>query len=137
MALAVALSAPFVVQVLAGSGGRPAAPVLQIQAIALASTFLTMAGGFVLLSLRRHTALLVANGGVLVANVVLTLVLVHADQAQGAAIAAVVAETCLSVGLLIALMHANVSRIRVPALIVVVVAGLAGASPLLIATCLR
>ena len=62
--------------------------------------------------MRRHTILLVANGGALLANVVLTLVLVEAAQAQGAAIAAAVAESCLSIRLLIALMRANVSRIR-------------------------
>ena len=132
LALIVALSAPWVVSVLAGPTGAPAGAVLQIQAIALAATFLTMAGGFIFLSLRRHTILLVANGGALVANVVLTLVLVNADQAQGGAIAAAVAETSLSIGLLIALVRADVTRIDVPALLVVVAAGLAGAAPLLV-----
>jgi O-antigen/teichoic acid export membrane protein len=132
LALGVALSAPWVVRVLAGPTGAPAGPVLQIQAIALAATFLTMACGFIFLSLRRHTLLLVANGGALLANVVLTLVLVKADQAQGGAIAAAVAESLLAVGLLIALLRADVSRIRVPALLTVVLAGLAGASPLLV-----
>jgi O-antigen/teichoic acid export membrane protein len=132
LALAVALTAPWVVRLLAGSAGALAAPVLQIQTIALAATFLTMACGFVFLSLRQHTILLVANGGALLSNVVLTLLLVKADQAQGAAIAAAVAESCLSIGLLVALMRAKVSRIRIPSLIIVLAAGLAGASPLLI-----
>ena len=132
LALGVALSAPWVVRLLAGPSGAPAAPVLQIQAIALAATFLTMACGFIFLSLRRHTILLIANGGALLVNVVLTIVLVNADQAQGGAVAAAVAETSLSIGLLIALLRANVTRIGVPALLVVVVAGLAGAAPLLV-----
>ena len=132
LALGVALSAPWVVRLLAGPSGAPAAPVLQIQAIALAATFLTMACGFIFLSLRRHTILLIANGGALLVNVVLTIVLVNADQAQGGAVAAAVAETSLAIGLLIALLRANVTRIGVPALLVVVVAGLAGAAPLLV-----
>ncbi len=132
LALGVALSAPWVVRVLAGPSGAPAGPVLQIQAIALAATFLTMACGFIFLALRRHTILLVANGGALLANIVLTLVLVKADEAQGGAIAAAVAETSLAIGLLIALLRADVSRIRVPALLIVVLAGLAGAAPLLV-----
>jgi O-antigen/teichoic acid export membrane protein len=132
LGLGVALSAPWVVEVLAGPAGAPAGPVLQIQAIGSAATFLTMACGFVFLSLRRHTILLVANGGALVANIVLTLVLVHADQARGGAIAAAGAETCLAIGLLIALMRAQVSRIRVAPLLITLAAGLAGASPLLV-----
>ena len=40
----------------------PSVGVLQIQAWMLIGTFLAVAMGFVLLSLRRHTALLVANG---------------------------------------------------------------------------
>lgn len=132
LALAVALSAPFVIDVLAGSAGTPAVPVLEIQAIAIAATFLTMAGGFVLLSLRRHTALLLANGGALLVNIVLTLVLVHADQAQGAAIAAVLAETALSVGQLVLLLRARIARIRLGNLLLIAVAGAAGALPLLI-----
>ncbi|MGZ4168471.1 MAG: oligosaccharide flippase family protein [Solirubrobacteraceae bacterium] len=132
LALVVALSAPWIVRVLAGPSGAPAGPVLQIQAIALAATFLTMACGFVFLSLRRHTLLLVANVAALLGNVILTLVLVQTDQAQGAAVAAAVAESCLSIGLLIALLRAKVSRIRVPALLVVVAAGLVSAAPLLI-----
>jgi hypothetical protein len=64
---------------------------------------------------------------------VLTLVLVTADEAQGGAIAAAVAESLLAVGLLIALLRAHVTRIGVPALLIVVLAGLAGAAPLLVA----
>lgn len=132
LALAVVLSAPFVIEVLAGTAGAPAAAVLQIQAIALASTFLTMAGGFVLLSMRRHGALLIANGGALLANIVLTVILVHIDEARGAAVAAVLAETALALGQLGLLIRSQIAPVRPTHLLMIVTAGIAGASPLLI-----
>jgi O-antigen/teichoic acid export membrane protein len=132
LALAVALSAPFVIDVLAGPAGKPAGPVLQIQAIALAATFLTTAGGFLLLSLRRHMALLITNGGALALNLALTLVLVHTDQAQGGAIAGVLAETALAIALILVIVRAQAVRIHVARLAAVAAAGLAGAIPLLV-----
>jgi O-antigen/teichoic acid export membrane protein len=132
LGLVVALSAPVLIDVLAGPSAAPAAPVLQIQAIALTATFLTTAGGFVLLSLRRHMTLLVANGGALLANLVLTLLLVPTDQAQGGAIAGVLAESALSLSLLVVMMRAGVARIRVINLMALAIAGLAGATPLLV-----
>jgi O-antigen/teichoic acid export membrane protein len=130
--LAVVLSAPFIIEVLAGASGKPATAVLQIQGLALVATFLSMATGFVLLSTRRHTALLVANGGALLANVVLTLILVPVWQARGAAIAAVVAESCLALGQLTLVLRDGSGRVNVAALPAIAAAGLVGASPLLI-----
>jgi len=132
LVLVVVLSAPFVIDVLAGARGAPAAPVLQIQGVALIATFLASAAGFPLLSLRRHGALLVANGGALLANVVLTLILVPVDQARGAAIAAVVAESCLAVGQLVLLLRLRRVRMPLSGPVAVALAGLAGASPLLV-----
>jgi Na+-driven multidrug efflux pump len=77
--------------------------------------------------------LLIANGGALLANIVLTLVLVPISQARGAAIAAVASETCLSFGLLAVLLSTRTARVRLASIPAVVVAGLAGASPLLVA----
>ena len=130
--LVVVLSAPFVIDVLAGAHGAPAAPVLQIQGLALVATFLGAASGFMLLSLRRHRALLVANGGALLANVALTLILVPVDQARGAAIAAVVAETCLAAAQLLVLRRMHVTRLRTAPMAGVVIAALVAAFPLLI-----
>ncbi len=130
--LAVVLTAPFIIEVLAGPQGAPAAPVLQIQGLALVATFLAMATGYVLLSTRHHTALLIANGGALLVNVVLTLVLVPISQARGAATAAVIAESCLAVGQLFLLMRDGHTQVRFSSLPVIALAGLAGASPLLI-----
>lgn len=132
MVLVVVLLAPFVIQVIAGAAGAPAVRVLQIQGLALVATFLAVATGFVLLSLRRHTALLIANGAALVTNVVLTLVLVPVDQARGAATAAVIAETCLAIGQLLLLQRVRGRLVRLRSLAVITVAGVAGAAPLLV-----
>jgi O-antigen/teichoic acid export membrane protein len=132
LVLVVVLSAPFVIDVLAGAAGAPAVPVLQIQGLALLATFVAMATGYPLLSLRRHSALLIANGGALAANIALTLVLVPIDQARGAAIAAVIAESCLAAGQLALLMRAGRIRLRLSAVRAIVIAGVAGAAPLLI-----
>jgi len=133
LVLVVVLSAPFVIAVLAGASGAPAVPVLQIQGLALVATFLAAASGYSLLSLRRHHALLIANSAALVANIALTLVLVPIDQARGAAIAAVIAESCLALGQLILLLSSGAVRMRLASLPAVAVAGLAGAAPLLVA----
>jgi O-antigen/teichoic acid export membrane protein len=132
LALGVVLSAPFVIAVLAGHKGAPAVPVLQIQGTALIGTFLAVATGFALLALRRHSALLIANGAALVTNLVLTLVLVPIDQAQGAAIAAVAAESALAIGQLLLLLRVRRTRLRVWPVIAIALGGLAGASMLLI-----
>lgn len=132
MALLVVLSAPFVIDVLAGAHGAPATPVLQIQGLALVATFLAAAAAYPLLSLRRHTALMVANGAALAMNAVLTLVLVPLDQAKGAAIAAVLAETCLAVGQVVLLVRSGETRLPFGSVPGVALAGAAGAAPLLL-----
>ncbi len=132
LVLTVVLLAPFVIRVLAGPSGAPAAAVLQIQGLALLATFLSVATGYALLSLRRHTALLIANGVALAANIALTLVLVPIDQARGAAIAAVIAESCLALGQLILLLREGILKVRIRPLVGITIAGLAGAAPLLV-----
>lgn len=132
LAVMVVLIAPFAVQVLAGNEGSPAAPVLQIQGLALAATFPSAATGYVLLSLRRHSALLTANSAALIANVVLTLILVPLAQAQGAAIAAVVAESCLAIGQTTLLVTAGQFRVHVVSLLTTAAACGAGVLPLFV-----
>lgn len=132
VALAVLLGAPFVIQVLAGPAGKPAVPVLQIQGTALIATFVAVATGFALLSLRNHMALLIANVAALIANVVLTIVLVPIAQAKGAAIAAVAAESLLALGQLVLLLRLRRTRLRITSVATVALAGVAGAAPLLV-----
>jgi O-antigen/teichoic acid export membrane protein len=132
MALLVVLSAPFVIEVLAGTRGAPATPVLQIQGLALIATFLATAAAYPLLALRRHAALLIANGAALVMNVVLTLVLVPLDRARGAAIAAVIAESCLAISQLVLLVRSRQAQLPLRSVPAVALAGAAGAAPLLL-----
>ena len=129
--LSVVLIAPFAIEVLAGHAGAPAAPVLQIQGLTLIATFLSLASGFALLSLRRHVALLVANCDALTANIVLTLVLIPVAQARGAAAAAAIAEGCLAAGQLALLGRASGIRLSGAAIRPVALASAAGALPLL------
>jgi O-antigen/teichoic acid export membrane protein len=132
LALVVVLSAPFVIEVLAGAKGAPAAPVLQIQGLALVATFVAAAAAYPLLSLRRHAALLIANGSALVMNVALTLALVPLDAARGAAIAAVIAESCLAIGQLALLQRSYQARLPLRSVPPVILAAAIGAAPLLV-----
>lgn len=126
LVLAVVLGAPFILEVLAPASGAPATPVLQIQAFALLATFTATASGFPLLALRRTTALLVGNSAALAANVALSLLLIPFLHAQGAAISAVVAESCLAIGQLAFLLRAAPITLRGSTLAVVLGAGLVG-----------
>jgi O-antigen/teichoic acid export membrane protein len=97
MAVGIGLGAGFATDVLGGADAEPAAEVLRIQGVAMVATFVAVACGYPLLSLRRNKEIMLANGAALLASVVLTLVLVPSLQARGAAIAAVSAETALAV----------------------------------------
>jgi len=96
LGLALALGSDFVVRVLAGSKGHPAATVLQIESLALVTQFVGSAFGYGLLALHRHRAILLNSAAGLIVSVVLTLVLVPELQARGAAIAFVVAEVVVA-----------------------------------------
>lgn len=130
--LALELGAPFVVDVLAPKGGGPIVPVLRIQSVALIATFVATASGYPLLSVRRHTALLVGNCSALAANVVLSLVLIPLAEARGAAISAVGAETCLAIGQLGFLLRSQRISVNVTTVSAAAVAGVAGAAAFLI-----
>jgi O-antigen/teichoic acid export membrane protein len=90
--------APFVIEVVAGPEFGPSAAVLRIQAVALLATFVGSTFLYALLTLHRHTALLVVTGGAFVVNVVLVALLLPAWGIEGAALATVVAELTLLVG---------------------------------------
>ena len=102
----VAIAEPAIV-FLAGEDYRGAAPVLQIQAVALIGVFLGQTWQLGLVSIRRQSALGWANGIALVLVVVLGLILVPAYGATGAAVAAVVAESVLAALLLVFLYRAR------------------------------
>ena len=96
LVLVLELAAPTIISVLAGSDSEPSVAVLRLQAPALLATFVAVAGGFSLLSLRRHRALLVANLAALASSVLLCIVLIPPYGARGAAVATTVAEVALA-----------------------------------------
>jgi O-antigen/teichoic acid export membrane protein len=130
--VAVVLLAPVAIQVLAGAAGTPAVAVLRLQSLALVATFIAMASAFPLLSLRCHREVLVSNLAALVANVVLTLVLVPVSGARGAAIAGVVAESCLALSQAAFLMRRVALEVDPLTLVATLAAGAIACLPLLL-----
>lgn len=96
LVLGVVIAAPTIISVLAGEAGEPSVEVLRIQAPALAATFVAVACGFPLLSLRRHRALLAANAAALAVSMVFCLTLIGPLGARGAALATTAAEVVLA-----------------------------------------
>jgi len=99
----VAVAEPAIV-FLAGDDFRGAAPVLQIQAVALIPVFLGQTWQLALVSIRRQSALAWATGTALVLVIALGLALIPTYGATGAAVAAVVAESVLAL-LLLGFLH--------------------------------
>jgi O-antigen/teichoic acid export membrane protein len=126
VALTLELGAPFAIQVLGGHAAAPAVPVLRIQGLAIMATFVAVACSFPLLSLRRYRNLLVANALGLVATLAVSLSLVPALHARGAAIATVAAELTLAGVAITALARAQ-PGLRLP-LDIIPMAFIAGAA---------
>jgi O-antigen/teichoic acid export membrane protein len=131
LVLAVVLGAPFIIAVLKDHAA-PAIPVLRIQALILLANFVSTASAFLLLSVRKHFALLVGNLTGLAVNIALSLLLIPSLHAQGAAISGVIAESCLAIGQLLFALRDPRVRLRLSTLGVVAVAGAAGIAPLFI-----
>ena len=92
MGLTTVLAADVAIEIVAGPDFQPAVPVLQILGVALLPSFLAFTGAFALVSLHRHTALLIGNAVALAASIVLTAALVPEFGAKGAAAATLAAE---------------------------------------------
>ena len=105
LALSLSLGARVAIDIIGGSHFEPSVRVLRIQAFMLIGTFLAVSLGFVLLSLRLHRALLLANALALGTSIVLTLALVPSLGARGAAVATVVGEVGLAVAYAVALLR--------------------------------
>lgn len=108
------VGAPFAIHVLAGHKAEPAVAVLRIQGAALIATFVAVACGYPLLTLRRYRAALAANLIALLISSVLTLALAPSLGARGAALAALIAESGLAISTAIMLMRAS-SEIKLSA----------------------
>lgn len=106
MSLAIALGAPFIIDVIGGSQARGAISVLRIQGVLLTVSFVSTSSAFNLVSLRRYRPLVIASTGALALNIVLALVLVPALGARGGAIADVITEAVMAIGLSAVLIHA-------------------------------
>lgn len=107
LAILIVIVARPMIELLGGSEYADAAPILRIQAFALVAVFLGQVWQLGLISIRRQSALVLANGVALVLVVVLGLVLVSAYDSTGAAIAAVVAEAALATALFVLLARAD------------------------------
>jgi O-antigen/teichoic acid export membrane protein len=131
--LSLVVAAPFVIEVIGGSGFAPAVPVLRLQALALLGGFLGTTYSYTLLSLRKHSSLLRVTLAGLLLSIALSVALVPSLGAEGASIAAVACEFVVAGGYLLALVRAH-PDLRPSALTLarVALAGAAGLSVLLL-----
>jgi O-antigen/teichoic acid export membrane protein len=105
ISLLLALGAKPVIAVLGGAEYSKSVPVLRIQGLALMANCVAVSAGYVLLALREHRAILIANATALLASVVLAGVLIPPFAAQGAAVAVVLAEFSLAIAMLVRLVR--------------------------------
>ncbi len=106
-AVGILAGAPFIVAVIGGPKYAGSVPVLRIQGIALAASFMVAGWGFALLTIKRYRALLAINALALVASCALTLTLAATHGATGAAFATLCGEGILLVGYPLALAAGN------------------------------
>ncbi|HEY1539259.1 MAG TPA: oligosaccharide flippase family protein [Solirubrobacteraceae bacterium] len=126
LSLCLLLVAPFAIEVLVGHKHHPSVGVLQIQSVAVLASFVSVAAGFALLSLRRHREMLIATFAPLVCAIVLALVLTPTYGARGAAVTAVCADFALAAAVTALLMRHDGPRLPLSVLPVAFVSGLAG-----------
>jgi O-antigen/teichoic acid export membrane protein len=107
MSLAIVLGANVIVDLIAGRHGHGAVPVLRIQGLVLAVSFLSTSSALGLISLRRYRALMISSAAALTMDIVLSLLLVPSLGARGGAIADVVTEAAAAAGLSLTLVRAT------------------------------
>lgn len=107
LAVVITIGAAPIVGLLGGEEYAPAAAVLQAQAWALPGAFMTQAWVLGLVAVRRQGALIATNAVALATVLPLGLILIPADGARGAAIAAIVGEAVLAVMTLAMLVRAR------------------------------
>jgi O-antigen/teichoic acid export membrane protein len=96
VAIIIVIGARFGIDIIAGSKGHPSIAVLRLMGIGVTATFVVASWGSVLLSMRRYRELVAANLGALLLAVVLSLTLIPALHARGAAITTAVLELTLA-----------------------------------------
>lgn len=97
LVLVIAALAEPAIRLLGGPEYVGAAPILQIQAVALVGVFLGQVFQLGLVAIRNQRALAAANGVALALVLALGLILIPTAGAKGAAAAAVIAESALAV----------------------------------------
>jgi O-antigen/teichoic acid export membrane protein len=113
MSASTIVGAKLGITVVAGPKFHPAIGVLEIQALALVTSFIAAILGYALLSLRQYRQLLRANALAVLIVTVLSLVLIPTYGANGAAIAPTVAEACLGLFYAVALARSP-AQLRLP-----------------------
>jgi O-antigen/teichoic acid export membrane protein len=109
LAILIVIVARPVIELLGGTDYSDAAPILRVQGFALVAVFLGQVWQLGLISIRRQSALVLANGLALAVVLALGVLLITAYDEMGAALAAVVAETALAAALLVLLARADSS----------------------------
>jgi O-antigen/teichoic acid export membrane protein len=107
IALGLVIGAPFAVSIVGGHAFRGSVVVLRILGAGAPFTFLVATFAFVLLSVKLHRALVVVNGLIVAAAVLLSVVLIPTLGAKGAAIVTVSLEAMLAAGYVAALVRAR------------------------------
>ena len=107
LVLMVIILAKPLILLLGGEQYLGAVPLVRIQGIALLAVFLGLVCQFGLIAIRKQGALATANGIALAVVIALGLVLIPAYEEVGAAVAAVVGESILTILLLWALARAD------------------------------
>jgi O-antigen/teichoic acid export membrane protein len=132
MSVSLAVGAHLAIDLVGGSGFAPAAPILAIQGLALAATFVSTVWGYGMLSLHLHRLILVFSVGALLVAIAVVSVLVAADGARGAAIGTSAVEIGVAIagGVLLVKGRPHL-RPRLAAVPKVALAGLLAATPML------
>jgi O-antigen/teichoic acid export membrane protein len=99
MTLVMALGAGLVIPALAGSRADGAIAVLRIQSAVLTMSFVSASSALVLISLRRFRAMIFTSSGALALNIILGLALIPTLGARGGALADVITESLVALGL--------------------------------------
>lgn len=129
-ALMLVLGAQPIILFLGGSEFEDSVPVLRLQALALAATFLSAAWGTALIAVRAQRALFWATAAGVMTAAPLTVVLAHSHGARGAATAMVIAEAVRAAATGLALLWARPSLRPRLGIVWKLLLGLALAAPL-------
>lgn len=99
MSLTLALGADLLIHAIAGAKADGATAVLRLQGLVLIVSFVSTAAALTLVSLRRYRPLMWAAVGSVLLDIVLGLVLIPALGARGGALADVLTEAAVAIGL--------------------------------------